>query len=491
MTKRVYTRAEYDAVMALAAQGKSLAEIEAATGVGRGAAYRMRAGQWQGTKLSRELTGRAALTAALEPYLGGGHDLDDLTVLTAVNDPFRQDTERGHRDAAWLVEAAAAVGIDFAAGARVHLRGLHYALLGQARPDGKPYVNTYEQWCWLYGQAAKAARWLGYVNFDQIIDQRNAEPLVYQAPAEPQPYIDVAADADGYEWRLPYAGDFAPEPRLTGHEVHQPYRVAMIGEKSSLEPVLRPLAERYSCDLYLPTGEISETQVYRLASTAARDGRPLAVLYFADCDPAGWQMGVSVARKLQAFRELLHGGLEFELYRVALTPDQVRGLDLPSTPLKAGEARADKWQRRTGMQQTEVDAMIALRPGELDRLARQAISQFRDTGLADRARQAREEWEREARRVIDEGMDGGRAEAVAAAQQLLDEAGDRVRWARDLLQTSATDADLPEFTPPEADPPGPAARAEAIGTPLVTTEWAYPAQCRALKDSKAYGGDEE
>ena len=55
------------------------------------------------------------------------------------------------------VQAAATVGIDFAAGARRHLRGLHYALLGQLRPDGEPYANTYEQLCWLYGTAAKAA----------------------------------------------------------------------------------------------------------------------------------------------------------------------------------------------------------------------------------------------------------------------------------------------------------------------------------------------
>lgn len=55
-----------------------------------------------------------------------------------------------------------------------------------------------------------------------------------------------------------------------------------------------------------------------MARTAASDGRPFVVLYFADCDPAGWQMCISVARKLQAFRELLGGGLEFELHRVAL-----------------------------------------------------------------------------------------------------------------------------------------------------------------------------
>jgi hypothetical protein len=35
-------------------------------------------------------------------------------------------------------------------------------------------------------------------------------------------------------------------------------------------------------------------------------------------------MGISVARKLQAFRAVFYPEIEFELLRVALTPDQVR-----------------------------------------------------------------------------------------------------------------------------------------------------------------------
>jgi len=29
----------------------------------------------------------------------------------------------------------------------------------------------------------QAARWLGYIGFDQIIDQRNAEPVIREVPA--------------------------------------------------------------------------------------------------------------------------------------------------------------------------------------------------------------------------------------------------------------------------------------------------------------------
>lgn len=123
----------------------------------------------------------------------------------------------------------------------------------------------------------------------------------------------------------------------------QPCRLAIVGEKSSPEPVLGPVAASFSADLYLSTGKISETQVHRMASVAAQDGRPLIVFYFSDCDPAGWQMGISVARKLQAFRELLGEKLEFEVHRVALTPDQVSELSLTCR-----DRRSRRWSAHSG-----------------------------------------------------------------------------------------------------------------------------------------------
>ena len=47
-------------------------------------------------------------------------------------------------------------------------------VLGRTEPDGTPYTNTDKDWLWLSGGAGKAPRWLGYIPFDQIVDQRNA-----------------------------------------------------------------------------------------------------------------------------------------------------------------------------------------------------------------------------------------------------------------------------------------------------------------------------
>ena len=124
--------------------------------------------------------------------------------------------------------------------------------------------------------------------------------------------------------------------------------------------------------------------MHRMASVAARDGRPMAVLCFSDADPAGWQMPVSISQKLRAFRELLPAVPDFAVYRVALTPQQVGEYGLPSTPLKDTEKRADKWRAAWGVEQTEVDALASLQPELLEQIARQALDGFFDHTLASR-----------------------------------------------------------------------------------------------------------
>jgi len=44
--------------------------------------------------------------------------------------------------------------------------------------------------------------------------------------------------------------------------------------------------------------------VFNLAQRIVEDDRRAVILYFSDFDPAGWQMGISVARKLQALKTL-------------------------------------------------------------------------------------------------------------------------------------------------------------------------------------------
>jgi hypothetical protein len=148
--------------------------------------------------------------------------------------------------------------------------------------------------------------------------------------------------------------------------------------------------------------------IYTMAKVGSEDGRRMVIFYVSDCDPAGWQMAVSVARKLQAFKVMHFPELDFEMRPIALTPEQVRTHGLPSTPLKDTEKRKDRWKERMGVEQTEIDTLVApftSRPGLLRQMVTEAMGPFYDHTLARRVQEARLAWWREAHAALDEQID--------------------------------------------------------------------------------------
>lgn len=397
-----------------------------------------------------------------------------LTVMSDQTDPYRLDVPSNHRDGKWLADAWATLGL----GDRtIHNRGLHYALLGQPKPDGSLYVSDDDSWTFLE-KASNYARWLNYIPFDQIVDQRNDEPVVrINEQLEPFPYINVGIDV-----RLPSAKDITPKLGVLDFEGVQPYRIVLIGEKSSLRNVLGPIAETYGADLYLPTGNISNTHIYKIAKTGAADGRPMVVLYFADADPAGWNMGIEVSRKLQAFGEMHFPGLEFEVHRAALTIDQVREFDLPSTPLKASEKRADKWREAFGIEQTEIDALATLRPDLLRQVARDAIAPFYDFDLDQLVEDAKDEWLRSAIDLISDQLDGTRLARIRAeAERKLAEMQEQINEINEALRIDVDDFDLPHI-----EIPGARLTQGLAPEPLIDSRRPWIDQTRRLIESKNY-----
>jgi len=285
-----------------------------------------------------------------------GCGLGEFTVLSPQVDPYRFDTSTGHRDGQWL---AAHFERLVGQNKKIHWRGLHYVLVsttGLTKPNGEQYLNDDANWTWLIDTAGKAARWLGYIPFERITDNRNAAPIIHRkAKVKAEAFVRI-----GIEVTIPDASDLEPTPDAEGFVGRQPYCFAIFGEKASLEDVLLPLTRTNQADLYLPTGEISDTLIFRIAKDAAADGR-LVMFTVADCDPAGHQMAVSIGRKLQAFKDLFFPKLRFEVVPVALTVEQVRDLGLPSSPLKTTEKRADRWRQAFGIEQTEIDALATLR----------------------------------------------------------------------------------------------------------------------------------
>jgi hypothetical protein len=152
------------------------------------------------------------LRAVLEAN-ANGRSLGSLTVLATKNDPFRVDTPARHRDGEWLAVHAERLGL----GERtIHLRGLHYMLVsGEViNPYGKPFENNDADWTWLQEDCAKAARWLGYIPFSQIVDARNAEPIVLVHDCgEPFSYVTVTV---GVEVEIPTRSTLSRESASPG-----------------------------------------------------------------------------------------------------------------------------------------------------------------------------------------------------------------------------------------------------------------------------------
>jgi hypothetical protein len=420
-----------------------------------------------------------------------GVSANDLTVGGPRSDPFRMDTPANHRISKWLVDRVPA-------GRKIHLRGLHYLLVstpGLVRPDGKPYRNNLSGWKWLQ-DALNAARWLGYVPFDQIEDERNAEPVWITAPdpaTAPRIAIDDPALPDLLEF-----DDLLPGMDLEwgGAADQQRYHICLLGEKTGLRTILAPLAEEFRADLLLPSGEPSITMLDRLVKRAIADSRPLVILCFTDCDPTGQGIPATVARKVQAMLALAGSGLAVRVIAAGLTVEQADELNLPDTPLKASERRAARWKERTGREQTEIDALLALQPEVLERMARDAIKPFYDPDLAKRAREARDAWEAEARRIVDEALNGMPAhqEALQRLQEQYDTYAEAhaaigmvisdLRAAMEQAREVAALPDLPEL--PEwqvPDVPMPAA--------LFNSADSFVANTRRMQKAKLRDVDEE
>jgi hypothetical protein len=426
--------------------------------------------------------GHGVLRRVLEDARGDLHcSRADLTVLSTQVDPYRLDTPSGHRDGAWLAEQLdRAIGGD----RRIHWRGLHYAIVAAGdirKPNGEIYRNNDADWTWLANNAGKAARWLGYVDFERIVDNRNSEPIIHRkARVVPEAWVSVGLDID-----VPDVEDLEPYAGVSGFESRQPFALSIFGEKTSLEDVLLPVARRFEADIYLPAGEISDSLLYRMARDGAADGRPMVVLVLADCDPAGHQMAVSIGRKLQALHDLRYPELEFEVVPVALTVEQVRDLGLPSTPLKDTERRADRWREAFGVEQTEIDALATLRPHVLEEIVVAAIEPYYDSALDDRVAVARREWQADAQRMLEQQIDDVTLAAVRehAARRLAELEAEIDSINEQLRMATGDHFDLPAIEIPAAEVDEDLARQAS----LVSSRWPWAEATRALISRKAYG----
>jgi hypothetical protein len=337
------------------------------------------------------------MTAQPDPIDGGCPGYDDLKqlskdlrrpvgtliALTCSNDPFYASMPGNRAAAEWFAE----LWHEHCAGMLRHLRRGHYVLLSQAAGtvlmrDGTPYDNTEACWQALI-QASKHARYLGLVDPESIIDKRNPEPLLFADDHTFQAEPEIMAL--GSSWDVPTGiefpefPDFPSLPRLYLSEPdrRRPVLTELWVEKSGdLDDVLIPVCRRKRVNLIPSIGEQGLEACRKVVERARAFGGPVRVLYLSDFDPAGESMPLAAARKIEFQIRTRHPDVDLQVRPVALTQRQCVDLGLPRKPIKESERRGERFEERHGEGATELDALEALKPGELRRIVEREIARY-------------------------------------------------------------------------------------------------------------------
>jgi hypothetical protein len=303
----------------------------------------------------------------------------------------------------------------------VHIRRAHYLIVSTA-PDRRP-ENTFEDWRTLC-DASLAARELGLVDADRFVDRRAGEPTYIFVPDDEASAAQVDVIGNTIERPSPekaprylpttYAFPRLPDLTVFPPEIIEDYAIEIWCEKSTMNDVLEPLARRLGVTLVTGLGELSHTHCNMLVNRAIEHGRKTRILYISDFDPAGDGMPVSIARKVEhILRRDGHDDLDIRLDPLLLTSKQVRHYRLPRIPIKDSDARKGHFEARFGEGATELDALEAIHPGELERIIRERVDLYRAS-----TEETREEIE-----IVTEELE---RHASEVRETVLDQHGDEV-----------------------------------------------------------------
>jgi hypothetical protein len=156
----------------------------------------------------------------------------------------------------------------------------------------------------------------------------------------------------------------------------QPNHIEIIGEKLTIEGIIRPVCMRFCVAYTIGRGYASLDPRYQLVERYKRSGKEkLILLVLSDFDPAGEEIAHSFARSLRDDFDIDESVME--AIKVALTPDQIRELELPPQL----EAKIDDPNYRRFIERylsTTVFELDAVQPGDLERVLTEALDSVID-----------------------------------------------------------------------------------------------------------------
>ena len=255
-------------------------------------------------------------------------------------------------------------------------RTIHYQLLNNpplrhASKLESRYVNdqkSYKALCELLTRA----RIVGLIPFDAIHD-----------PTRPVVTWDVHAGVQQFISRElnGFLKGFHRDLQRT-----QPLHVEIIGEKNTIEGIIRPVAWDYSVPYTIGRGYSSLGPRHDIVKRFRKSGKEkLLLLFLSDSDPEGDDIAHSFTRSIRDD----FGVSNVEAVKVALTREQAKELNLPPlTKAKAGSSRRKAFVKRHGSD--FVWELEAVPPEQLQQILQMAIERVFDMNCYHAERQAEE-----------------------------------------------------------------------------------------------------
>lgn len=130
-----------------------------------------------------------------------------------------------------------------------------------------------------------------------------------------------------------------------------PYAVEVFSEKDAISGVVEPVCRRWQVPLGIVRGYSSESFAWSVAQGIQLDKLTI-VAQLGDHDPSGVGAWDDFTTKVRDFTD---PGADIEFVRLAVTPEQIDSLDLPTRPTKKSDTRAGGWEGGS----VEVDAIPA------------------------------------------------------------------------------------------------------------------------------------
>ncbi|HUZ06587.1 MAG TPA: hypothetical protein VMV89_03785 [Candidatus Paceibacterota bacterium] len=145
----------------------------------------------------------------------------------------------------------------------------------------------------------------------------------------------------------------------------QSAHVEIWGEKDAISGILFREADTFGVKVFTCRGFASLSALYSAANIfkqAVANGKEVFIYYFGDHDPSGLAIDHAAVK---SFRDDF--GVEVNLTRAAITPEQIEQHNLPTRPVKKSDTRAANWHGGC----VEVDTMP---PAVLKKLVRDCIT---------------------------------------------------------------------------------------------------------------------